>query len=278
MPDFSRFLIATDLDGTFFGSHASLLENNLRAADYFKAHGGHFTMSTGRVLPNALCAIPQAAELFNAPLITSNGAYIYDLSTETVIHKTELDAVALKALILKVEELNPNIGMRVSTDTGFLVNQSRITPMIEKELASPHFIGELVPAKDWDTEHAHWYKMVLRGSHEELCEIRDKLYPMWCDLFEFSSSSPTLFEMEAKGCTKATGVAFVADFLQRQCAHSITTVTVGDQENDLPMIREGDISACPANALDSVKAVAKWQLCHHVEGCIADLISRLEAL
>lgn len=278
MPDFSRFLIATDLDGTFFGAHASLLENNLRAVEYFKAHGGKFTMATGRVLPNALRAIPQAAELFNAPLITSNGAYIYDLLADRVINKTELDAPALKALILKVEELNPNIGMRVSTDTGFLVNQSRLTPMIQKELTSPHFVGEIVPAKDWDAQNAHWYKVVLRGTYEELCGIRDELYPMWCDVFEFSSSSPTLFEMEAKGCTKATGVAFVADLLQKQYGHPITTVTVGDQENDLPMLSAGDISACPENALDSVKKTAQWQLCHHTEGCIADLISRLEAL
>ncbi len=276
MPDFSRFLLASDLDGTFFGPHATLLERNLKAVDYFKAHGGHFTTATGRVVPNISRVISNCGELFNAPAITSNGAYIYDYTNETVIHKTELNAPALKELILKVEEANPNIGMRVSTDTGFLVNASRITPMIEREISSPHFVGELCPAKDWDTANAHWYKVVLRGSYEELCVIRDELYPTWGALFEFCSSSPTLFEMEAKGCTKATGVAYVADLLEKQLGHPITTVTVGDQENDLPMLREADISACPENALDSVKAAAKWRLCHHAEGCVADLIGRLE--
>ncbi len=278
MPDFSRFLLATDLDGTFFGPHATLLEANLKAVDYFKAHGGHFTTATGRVFPNINRAIPDCGTLFNAPAITSNGAYIYDFSTATAVHKTELNAPALKDLILRVEEMNPNIGMRVSTETGFLVNESRLIPMIQKELTSPHFVGEISPAKDWDAENAHWYKVVLRGTYEELCEIRDQLYPMWRDVFEFSSSSPTLFEMEAKGCTKATGVAYVADLLEKQYGHPITTVTVGDQENDLPMLREADISACPQNALDSVKAVAKWRLCHHAEGCVAELIQRLEEL
>lgn len=276
MPDFSRILLATDLDGTFFGPHATLLEKNLRAVDYFKAHGGHFTTATGRVFPNISRAISDCSALFNAPAITSNGAYIYDFATETVIHKTEMNAPALKELILKVEAMNPNVGMRISTDTGFLVNESRITPMIAKELASPHFVGELCPAKDWDTEHAHWYKVVLRGAYEELCAIRDELYPAWGELFEFCSSSPTLFEMEAKGCTKATGVAFVAELLEKQYGHPIITVTVGDQENDLPMLRSAHISACPENALDAVKAVAKWQLCHHAEGCVAELIERLE--
>lgn len=276
MPDFSRFLLASDLDGTFFGPHATLLEKNLKAVDYFKAHGGHFTAATGRVLPNISRVIPNCGELFNAPAITSNGAYIYDFATETVTHRTELNAPALKALILKVEEANPNIGMRVSTDKGFLVNESRLTPIMQKEISSPSFVGEIRPAKDWDAANARWYKAVLRGTYEELCAIRDELYPAWADQFEFCSSSPTLFEMEAKGCTKATGVAFVADLLEKQCGHPIVTVTVGDQENDLPMIREADISACPDNALDSVKAAAKWRLCHHAEGCVADLIERLE--
>ena len=275
MPDFSRFLLATDLDGTFFGPHATLLEKNLKAVDYFKAHGGHFTTATGRVVPNINRVIPDCGALFNAPAITSNGAYIYDYATQIAIHKTELNAPALKELILKVEVMNPNIGMRVSTDAGFLVNGSRLTPMIQKEISSPHFVGEIIPAKDWDADHAHWYKVVLRGTYEELCEIRDRLYPEWANVFEFCSSSPTLFEMEAKGCTKATGVAYVADLLSKQLGHSMTTVTVGDQENDLPMLRKADISACPENALDSVKATAQWHLGHHAEGCVAELIERL---
>lgn len=278
MPDFSRFLLASDLDGTFFDPHATLLEKNLQAVAYFKAHGGHFTTATGRVVPNINRVIPDCGALFNAPAITSNGAYVYDYATQTAINTTEMNAPALKALMLKVEEMNPNIGMRISTDKGFLVNGSRLTPMMQKEISSPHFVGEIILAKDWDTENAHWYKAVLRGTYEELCAIRDELYPQWDELFEFCSSSPTLFEMEAKGCTKATGVAYVAHLLEKQYGYPITTVTVGDQENDLPMLREADISACPENALDSVKAIAKWRLCHHAEGCVAELIQRLEKL
>ncbi len=276
MPDFSRFLLATDLDGTFFGPHATLLERNLKAVAYFKAHGGHFTTATGRVVPNINRVISDCGKLFNAPAITSNGAYIYDYATKAIIHKTEMNAPALKELILKVEEMNPNIGMRVSTDRGFLVNGSRLNPMMKQEISSPHFVGEIIPAKEWDVKNAPWYKVVLRGSYEELCAVRDELYPEWREHFEFCSSSPTLFEMEAKGCTKATGVAFVAKLLEKQYGYPITTVTVGDQENDLPMLREADISACPENALDSVKAVARWHLCHHAEGCVAELIERLE--
>ena len=55
----------------------------------------------------------------------------------------------------------------------------------------------------------------------------------------------------------------------------MVTVAVGDQENDLPMLMAADIAACPDNAAEAVKAVCGIHLCHHDEGCIADLIGRL---
>jgi hypothetical protein len=37
-----------------------------------------------------------------------------------------------------------------------------------------------------------------------------------------------------------------------------------------------DVSVCPTNALDSVKEVSDYCLCHHTEGLIADLIELIE--
>ena len=48
MPDYSPYLIVTDLDATFFGTGARLVERNLTAIEHFKAHGGHITAGTGR--------------------------------------------------------------------------------------------------------------------------------------------------------------------------------------------------------------------------------------
>jgi hydroxymethylpyrimidine pyrophosphatase-like HAD family hydrolase len=98
------------------------------------------------------------------------------------------------------------------------------------------------------------------------------------DVFEYSMSSPRFFELQKRGCTKATGLRFVAEYLEKKLGHPVTTVAVGDQENDLPMLMAADIAACPANAVEAVKAVCTLQLCDHDEGCIADLMGKLAAL
>ena len=277
MSDYSHYLIVTDLDGTFFGKGARLVERNLTAIEAFKAGGGHITAGTGRIPFNIRKGIPACGELFNAPAITANGAFIYDLTADTCLRSTPMDPEATLAAARLVESLNPRVGMRVSTGNSFLVNRDRLNDAILRDIGGDPdaYDGDVLPLSAWRTEEATWYKMVFRGEYEDLLSVRPAVEAAFGDTFEYSVSSPRFFELQRRGCTKATGLRFVAEYLQERLGHPVTTVAVGDQENDLPMLMAADIAACPANAVDSVKAVCGLHLCHHDEGCIGDLIERL---
>lgn len=277
MFDFSHYLIVTDLDGTFFGKGARLVEENLTAMERFKAAGGHITAGTGRIPANIRKDIPICGELFNAPAVTANGAFIYDLAADVCLHSTPMDAEATLAAARLVEELNPNVGMRVSTGQYFLVNRNRLNDAILRDIGDPDtYAGEVLPLNEWRTEGASWYKMVFRGEYEDLLSVRPAVEAAFGDTFEYSNSSPRFFELQKKGCTKATGLRFVADRMAEALGHPVVTVAVGDQENDLPMLLAAEIAACPANAVEAVKSVCSMHLCHHDEGCIADLMKKLE--
>ena len=278
MSDFSRYLIVTDLDGTFFGKGARLVERNLTAIERFKTGGGHITAGTGRIPANIRKGIPNCGELFNAPAVTANGAFIYDLTADICLKSTPMDAEAALAAARLVESLNPKVGMRVSTGKHFLVNRDRLNPAILRDVGGDPdtYAGEILPLNEWKTEGATWYKMVFRGEAEDLLSVRPAVEAAFGDTFEYSVSSPHFFELQKKGCTKATGLRFAAEYLEGALGHPVTTVAVGDQENDLPMLLAADIAACPENAVDAVKTVCSVRLCHHDEGCIADLIGRLE--
>ena len=274
--DYSRYLIVTDLDGTFLGRGARLVERNLTAIDRFKAAGGHVTVGTGRVPTNIRKDIPTCAELFNAPAVTANGAFIYDLTADTLLRSTPMDPEMTLAAAKLVEALNPRVGMRVSTGRYFLVNRDRLNHAILRDIGDPDtYPGDVRPLSEWKTEGAQWYKMVFRGEYEDLCSIRPAVEAAFGDAFEYSVSSPRFFELQKKGCTKATGLGFVADYLEQKLGHPVITVAVGDQENDLPMLRAADIAACPENAVEGVKAACGVHLCHHDEGCMADLVEKL---
>ncbi len=308
MPDFSHTLMVTDLDATFFSHPSRLSPRNIEAVEYFKAHGGYFTAATGRIPPNIRRAIPGCATLFNAPAITANGSYIYDFATERRIHGTPMNAALAKEVALFVESLTTRVGMRVSTETGNLVNADRVVPALLRDMGiiptasaapgnsayltasgevveglsdpatlhpAPEAHCTLIPARDWDTAAEPWYKMVFRGEPEDLLAIRPVVEAAFGDAFEYNTSSPRFYELQAKGCTKATGLGYVADLLAAREGHSIRTIAVGDQENDLPMLRAADISACPAGAMEEVREIVDYRLCSCDEGCIADLVERL---
>jgi hydroxymethylpyrimidine pyrophosphatase-like HAD family hydrolase len=276
MKNFSPYLIITDLDGTFFGKGARQVERNLKAIETFKAGGGHIAPGTGRIPANIRRDIPDCGTLFNAPAVTANGAFIYDLTADQCLHSTPMDPVSVKAAVELVQSLTDRVGARVSTKKAFLVNENRINDAILRDLGERvSFGGEIRPVEQWETEGALWYKIVFRGDYEELAAIRPVVESTFGDIFEYSVSSPRFFELQKKGCTKATGLAFVKRLMEERLGHPVTAIAVGDQENDLPMLRAADVAACPANAVDTVKAVCSLHLCHHDEGCIADLIERL---
>ncbi len=310
MPDFSHTLMVTDLDATFFSHPSRLSPRNIEAIAYFKAHGGRFTAATGRIPPNIRSAIPTCGTLFNAPAIAANGAYIYDLSANRRIHGVPMKGEAVCRVARFVQSLSDRVGMRVSTESGILVNQDRLVPSILRDLgviptgASVPGVGDyvtadgqpvtgladpasitvpdracatLLPVSAWDPAAEPWYKMVFRGEPEDLLAIRPLVEAEFGDTFEYNTSSPRFFELQNKGCTKASGLRYLADLLAAEDGHPIRTVAVGDQENDLPMLRAADISACPSNAMEEVKAIVDHRLCHCDEGCIGDLVERLAA-
>ncbi len=309
MPDFRYTLMVTDLDATFFSHPSRLSPRNREAVAYFTAHGGYFTAATSRIPPNIRHAIPDCATLFNAPAIAANGAYIYDLAADRLIHGVPLDGALAKEVALFVQKLTPEVGVRVSTRSGNLINANRLVPALLRDMGLiPDSTGtpgsdtyktadgQPVPAltdpatvklpadshsilravEDWDPAAEPWYKMVFRGEPDAIRTVRPVVEATFGDAFEYNTSSPRLYELQVKGCTKASGLAFLRDYLSdKEHGHAIRTVAVGDQENDLPMLRAADVAACPANAIPEVQAVADHRLCHCDEGCIADLVERL---
>ena len=277
MPQYK--IIATDLDGTFLGKGARLVERNMTAVASFKDGGGHFTVGTGRIPENIRKDIPNCGDLFNAPAVTANGAFIYDLTADELLHSTPMDPEKTLAAARLVETLNPRIGMRVSTGKHFLVNRDRLNDAILRDIGDPStYAGDVLPLTEWRTQGALWYKMVFRGEPEDLWAIRPVVEDTFGDAFEYSVSSPRFFELQKKGCTKASGLRFVEEYLEKRLGHPVITVAVGDQENDLPMLEAADIAACPSNAVDSVKNLCSIHLCHHDEGCIGELAEILGSM
>ena len=269
---FSGILIASDIDGTFLGERSEVLGVNVKAIERFKALGGYFTFSTGRTA-SALCRlVPNAAEIANAPAILTNGALITDLKTGRVIDARSLDPKEAREVLRDIIERFPSVGMRISQRERFVCphTNEKLTRELKRfsDMTSFTDLDEISP-ENWD-------KVVFSAKYEELCEVADHIKTAYKGRYAVSSSCATLLEMLEPDATKGKRVTEIKKLLSEKTGKDFVSIGVGDYDNDLDMLRSADIGACPENALDEVKAVCRYHLCHHRDGAIADLIGRLE--
>ena len=276
MKDFSNILILTDLDGTFFGKHAKIIQRNIDAIEYFKAKGGRFSIATGRVDMSLTLTIPTVRELVNAPVIACNGAYMYDFQNNTPLCEHFLDYELTRRAIDFMYAAMPGVSIRLSVPEGY-VTCPPLKPIMQRDFEScPPEKRHIIPLDEW--EKFNWYKVVIRDSSEVLDSLREALVREMGDVFELSKSGPTFLEIQKKGCTKAS----MLSEMRKICKDSkhpgpLKIYAVGDYETDIAMLKAADVGVCPANALSVVKEVADLCLCSNEDGVIADLIEHIEA-
>lgn len=279
--DLSRVLLATDLDGTFFGAGGKLLERNLRAVETFKAAGGRFTAATGRIHRDMLRAIPEAGSLFNAPAILSNGACLYDFSRGEVLSERVIDTELARAVMQFVGDYarahDHAVGVRVSSAEGFLTDPECKNPFVLKDMAGAAKNGTAVFASpdEWHLEGLHLYKIVVRGEAEDVARVRPLVEATFGDALTYTASHPRFFEINTVGCDKGDGLRRLAEWYRGEYGYRPVTVSAGNYENDLPMLRAADIAACPGDADERIRPCCRYVLCPFEEGTIAELIERL---
>ena len=264
---FQNYLIVSDLDGTFFGPKATILENNLEAIHYFQENGGVFTIATGRDYPILKQVLPNAKEFITGPAILCNGAYLYDFKNSTVHDEISLDKEKFLPLLNQILDRFPETGFRISTHFGYLC--PRVSQYMEENISihSPIYKHEQLE----NHMDSPWLKCVFTDYKENIDEIGKYVLSLNNPHFNTLPSFPTLYEILPPNAGKGRKIQKLREFYPGR-----TVVCVGDYANDVEMLETADVAACPENAINEVKAISTIHLCHHEKGCIADLIYRLD--
>lgn len=247
MGKFDGILLASDMDGTLLDDNREIGSETIEALNYFTQNGGHFALATGRTRPATAAYRPLLP--CNAPGVYLNGAIVCDESTGKMVYMEGLDERA-KQLAHEVMQKFPHIGIEV-----FLLNHSYVCNM--NETTRTHFanlnISYIERALDDIPEPCEqWGKINFTGTSEQMEEVRtfvDRLK----DSYNFTFSTPIFYEMTCKGGHKGDGVRRAADYIG---IRPEMICTVGDSENDLPMLKQAGISFAPANARDYVLDIA----------------------
>ena len=266
---FENIFIASDLDGTFFGSKTHLVERNLEKIKYFCDNGGRFTFATGRLPLFIRRPVPNPENIVNFPAVMGNGTCLFDYQNQKAIEEHFVDCSLLAEVEdYLIKETGFEAAIRATYSEGVVMSTLENSALKREFETFPEYVKRVVcSAHEWNGYKL--YKANIRGTVDVIQEMYPRIKKEFGDVLTVTTSANTMIELMPLGISKAS---MLVDVKEKMLDKNTLLCTVGDYDNDLEMHAISDLAVCPSNANDAVKSVCKLQLCSNDDGVIADLI------
>ena len=263
---FSDILMTVDFDRTLTAPDGSIPERNIEAIRYFMENGGSFTVNTGRSYVSFLPFLNIVP--VNAPLLLMNGSASYDNGAFVDVQYLPADVWPAAQ---RVAQAFPGVNMEFQNpDMHYLVNPSEAYAAYYQESGFPHQLAD--PAID----HGPFVKIGvygdLSGKHVPNEQDEKRLFDQveaflnqeFGDRLVVFRATPRIINVHTKEASKLQA----AKNLQKKLGKKIL-VCVGDEGNDIPMLKGADFAFCPS---DGAVADQFPNVCPCGDGAIADVI------
>lgn len=255
----AKTLYVSDLDGTLLNHNAVLSEYTKNRLNKLISGGINFTVISGRTI-DAAKQIMADIEL-NIPIISFNGAIIYDIKQKSPIKVYWLTAEAVKNIVAVLKSHNVSALMFEFKDDA---------------LVSYYESLEQKPISDYVADRKARYNSIFRQVNDfnevasdqimyfTLLDTYDRIKPVYDGLKKIPDINMSLvnntysddlwfLEVFNAAASKENAVRFLRETYGYQ-----KIIGFGDNYNDLPMFKVCDLRVAVKNANDEVKAAADY--------------------
>jgi hydroxymethylpyrimidine pyrophosphatase-like HAD family hydrolase len=282
-------LLAIDLDGTLLNSQRTVSEGNLRALEDAKDAGMKVAICTGRGLVECDAILQEIRQ--QDPVVVAGGSIVGCPVRKSTLHRFALDPGLVAAATGRL--LAHNHPVMVLKDPS-VCGYDYMMVVGEKKLA-------LDPVTVWWLEHMRvkhrFVDRIEEDEHPEhtvrlgVCGLSGALDEMIADMRAAFGDRATMhhfgavvapeharhlngqklhiLEVFARDASKWSGIQWVAG---RHDVPLDRIAAIGDEINDLPMIRHAGLGIAMGNAVGSVKGLAKRQTLSNDEDGVAHAI------
>ena len=264
MPPGLPQLIATDLDGTLLSSGGLVSARTGRALARARAAGIDVVMVTGRPARHVR-GIPGAEQL-GGHVICLNGALIYDLDRDAVVHDTRLPAAAARELVAGLRARLPGICFAVEVALDYGWEPSYALGRAKVELPRLPVSDALVLCEQGVNK--------LIAFHPELSgeEFAARSRDLVADHASVTYSGAPFLEVAPREVSKASALT---TYCAARAIVAGNVVAFGDMPNDLPMLAWAGRGIAMANAHPAVLAMAAETTLSNDEDGVALVVERL---
>lgn len=248
-------LLALDLDDTLLDAQKRVSAANLAALECWLAAGHEIVVATGRPPRNVTPVLP--AILHNAPRIVYNGAQA--IVDGRVIYANPLPATAVQQMLNWTAQTGEEWWIGLEIEDQLFVN---------RHFAKP---DSFIVADLWEMCAQPVSKMIFffpngRG------DITPLLAAVPAEARALVTPKFSVVQLCASTADKAEALRYL---LQQRQLTMDAVAAIGDDINDVEMVRSSGVGIAVDNALPEVKAVADWIVPGHDADGVAHAIHRL---
>lgn len=263
-------LIISDFDGTLVNDDGRISDKNKQAIADYRAAGGAFAISTGR-MPYGI--LQRAEELGLQGLISCcQGAIIADIATKQFVFEATISHETTLAIVEKMETMGLHIHLYGAWEYYCNMDDDALK-LYEKTVGYKATLVLDKPLSQYVKERKLTsYKIIAMVKPEENDRVLAELASVGFEGCTVTKSAAFLAEVINAKHSKGTAVEFLANYYGASLAQ---TVAIGDQQNDLSMIEKAGVGVAVKNADAALKSVADYVSSYtNEEGAVADVIAK----
>lgn len=277
-------LVASDLDGTIISENNFINQSNFEAIDMMNSHNINFAICTGK-------SYSVSKEMCNKCKATygifSNGSQIYNLKTGIPIYKNVLDFEAVKNCFNIAKK--SGLHVHAYSDNLLVTEKLQFLDLRNFKLQKlPGFEFVVVPnvLAYIEKNNIPIYQFVI-SSTNSLENVKNEILTSnqvsILKISKFGEYKDRILNKEYEylsiipfNTSKSTALDILGQYLS---VHPEEIMAIGDNLNDLDMIKNSGVGVAVANAYSELKDVAKYVTKNNVsEGGFAEAVYKFVEL
>lgn len=263
-------LIVSDFDGTLIDDNQNILPEVKTAIDEYVAAGGIFAVCTGRMLSSIL---PQVRALgLKGLVIAYQGTVIADIETGKIIKSGGMSSADSAKICAGIEKLG--YGINVYCDEKIYTDYPDDNVYLKKYeeiigVKAVHINGNM--SEYISKNNMFCQKILTIVSESERNELYMNLCKSYGKNFDVTCSAKVLVEVSPIDDNKGNALKFLAQYYNVPVEK---TVAVGDNLNDLSMVKVAGVGCAVGNAEMQLKEAADFISVSNNEGALAQIIKK----
>lgn len=266
-------LIAIDIDGTLLDSSGNLSQENKKAIAKARTSGIKIVLASGRSFLSMKKYV-NALELFDEDdyLIANNGALIQETNTGEILYEKVFKGEEIRDIYHLSKELKMPINL-IHLDKVYEPKYLKGAVSTYKGANLPKGMQLEFSEVDMDYLPRNFKanQIVVSRTAAEIDLIIKKIPKNYFENYTIDRSLAYLFEILPKNSNKGQALKEIQN---RFGFKKEETMAIGDQENDISLLKNAGIAIAMGNSSTDLKAVADYQTKSNDENGLAHALNK----